>query len=86
MLETRTSPGPASAQIRAAMWTAIPPMSSPVELDLAGVQPGPDSIPSGATAVAAIARAQRIARAGPSKVARNAVPVVLTSRPRKRSS
>jgi len=30
VLDTRTSPGPASAATRAPMWTAMPPMSSPI--------------------------------------------------------
>ena len=40
--ETSTSPGPASAAIRAPMWTASPRMSSPDPLDLARMQAGPD--------------------------------------------
>src|SRR5438552_10313625 len=43
------------------------------------------SIPSGPTP-SRMAQAQRMARAGPSKVARKPSPVVLTSRPRKRVS
>ena len=41
MLETSTSSATASALIRAAIWTAIPPTSSPEELDLPAVQPDP---------------------------------------------
>src|SRR6476620_9884966 len=40
VLDTSTSLGPASALTRAPMCTAIPPMSSPADLALAGVQPG----------------------------------------------
>ena len=43
------------------------------------------SMPSGSTA-SWMARAQRMARAGPSNVARKPSPAVLTSRPRKRAS
>ena len=38
VLDTSTSFAPAFAAIRAAMWTAIPPMSSPIFETLAGVQ------------------------------------------------
>ena len=41
--DTRTSPAPARAAIRAPMWTARPRTSSPDELDLARVQTRPGS-------------------------------------------
>ena len=51
------------------------------QLDLAGVDPTLTSIPIAASS-SRTAAAQRIARAGPSKVARNPSPIVFTSRPR----
>jgi hypothetical protein len=52
-----------------------------VDLELARMQPDPDIDPERVD-VRADPLAQRIARAGPSKVARNPSPVVRISRPR----
>ena len=81
--ETSTSPGPARAAMRAPMLTAIPAIFVVDELALAGVQAGANLEASSRTDVA-IARAHRIARAGPSNAAKNPSPAVSTSRPRKR--
>ena len=51
-----------------------------VESDLAGVQPGPPSMPS-ARFSRTISRAQWTALLGPSKVTRKPSPMVFTSRP-----
>ena len=63
------------------MCTAIPPMSSPADLDLAGVQ-ADTNVEMEVEAASRMAHAQRMARAGPSNVARKPSPVVFTSRPR----
>ena len=86
MLETSTSPGPAWPATRAPMWTAMPGELVAGDLALAGVQAGADLEPEPRDGVRSSACAQRIARAGPSKVARKPSPAVSTSRPRKRAS
>ena len=85
VLDTSTSFGPASALTRAPMCTAIPPMSSPRTSHSPVCNPARPSMPSACTA-SRIAIAQRIARCGPSNIARKPSPDVLTSRPRKRAS
>ncbi len=85
MLDTSTSPGAASDEIRAPIETAIPATfpscssHSPVWI------PARTSIPSGRTA-AAMAVAAWTARAGPSKVAKKPSPAVSSSSPWKRAS
>ena len=66
--------------MRAAMWTAIPPTSSSISSTSPEWRPIRTSKPRERTA-SAIARPHRIARAGPSKVARQPSPSVFTSRP-----
>jgi hypothetical protein len=83
VLETSTCPAPASAETRAAMFTAIPPRSfsnishSPVWT------PARISTPSAPTAWCS-ASAQPTARAGPSNVAMKPSPNDFTSTPRQR--
>jgi hypothetical protein len=84
VLDTRTSPAPASAATRAPMCTAIPPTSASLISHSPVCSPARISMPSDRTS-SAIAHAQRTPRAGPSKAAKIPSPVVLTSRPRKRS-
>jgi hypothetical protein len=60
------------------MWTAIPPTLSPISWHSPVCSPALISIPSGRTP-SRMAQAQRIARAGPSKVAKNPSPAVSTS-------
>ena len=83
MLDTSTSFAPARALTRAPMCTPIPPMSSPRTSHSPVCNPARTSIPSDCTA-SRIAIAQRIARCGPSNIARKPSPEVFTSRPRKR--
>ena len=83
--DTSTSSGPARAEIRAAMLTATPAMSSPIISHSPVCTPARTVRPR-PCARSRIAPAQVTARAGPSKVARNPSPIVLSSRPRKRSS
>ena len=85
MLDTSTSFGPASALTRAPMCTAIPPMSSPRTSHSPVCNPARTSMPSACTA-SRIDMAQRIARCGPSNIARKPSPDVFTSWPRKRLS
>src|SRR5207244_2330179 len=85
VLETSTSPVPANPTTRAAMCTAIPATSSRWISISPVCRPLRTAIPSGRTR-STIAAAQRTARAGPSKVARNPSPVVLISRPRNREN
>ena len=71
--------------MQAPIWTAIPPISSPMISHSPLCRPARtsslcDCIPCGT------AQAQRTARAGPSKAAKNPSPVVLISRPRNRAS
>ena len=74
--ETRISPAPACPSIRAAMCTAIPPMSVPSSLHSPVWMPARISMPSVA-ASARKASAQRMACVGPSNVARWPSPVLL---------
>ena len=84
--EQSTSPAPASALTRAAMWTAMPPTSSPMISHSPVCSPTRTSTPSSATVASTIARAQRSASdGGPSKVTRKESPTVLTSWPPKRA-
>jgi len=85
VLDTSTSFGPASALTRAPMCTPIPPMSSPRTSHSPVCNPARTWMPSACTA-SRIAIAQRIARCGPSNIARKPSPEVFTSRPRKRAS
>ena len=84
MPETRTSPGPAAAATRAPMLTAMPvtfpscSSHSPVWT--------PARTPLGFPSASTTDRAQEIARAGPSKVAKKPSPAVSSSWPRKRAS
>src|SRR5262249_46688406 len=82
VLDTSTSSGPAAARMRAAMWTAMPPTSSPISSHSPVWSPVRTWIPSRRTRWR-IEQAQRIARAGPSNVASTPSPVGFTSRPRK---
>ena len=80
MFDTRTSPAVALAAIRAAMWTAIPPMSSPRRTHSPVCSPLRMSTPiCGMRSASAVAH--RTARVGPSKVASTPSPVSLTNRP-----
>ena len=85
VLETSTSPGPACETIRAPMLTAMPPGFCPRSSHSPVCNPARISSPRSATA-SRTAIAQRIARAGPSKVAKNPSPAVSISRPEKWSS
>src|SRR5437867_1037840 len=85
VLETRISPGPAWAATRAPMCTATPPIFSPTISHSPVCRPARTSSPSSRTE-SLIARAHRIARAGPSKLAKKPSPAVSSSRPRNRSS
>jgi hypothetical protein len=85
VLETRTSLGPASAATRAPVWTAIPAMVPSTSSHSPVWSPARISIPRSRTH-STTAQAQRIARAGPSKLATKPSPVVFTSLPRKRVS
>ena len=78
--ETRTSPASARDETRCARCTAIPPTSSPRTSTSPVWSPARTSRPSWG-APAQMDWAQRMARAGPSNVARMPSPVVLTSRP-----
>ena len=79
--ETSTSEAPAMPPIRAPMLTAIPPTFPAIVSTSPVWRPTRISIPSGFTASTA-AWAQRTARAGPSKEAKNPSPAVSTSLPR----
>ena len=80
MFDTRTSPAFALAAIRAAMWTAIPPMSSPRRTHSPVCSPLRMSRPiCGMRSASAVAH--RTARVGPSNVASTPSPVSLTNRP-----
>jgi len=70
VLETSTSPSLASAATQAPIWTAIPASRSPATSHSPVWTPARISSPSSRTAAIA-APPQRIARAGPSKLARN---------------
>src|SRR4051794_40268294 len=85
VLEVRTSPGPASDITRAAMCTAMPPMSEALSSHSPVWRPARISRPAIRTD-SAMSLAQRTPRAGPSNVARKPSPVCLTSRPPKRES
>ena len=76
----KTSPGPAKAAIRAAMWTAMPPMSSSRSSTSPVWSPARTDSPMPLASPPKL-EANRAARAGPSKVARTPSPVVLTTRP-----
>ena len=83
--ETRTSPAPASAAIRAAAWTANP-RGLPATTSTSPVwAPVRTRSPRSSTA-GSMAAAQRTARAGESNIAIRPSPVVATSRPRWTSS
>ena len=75
-----TSSAPASAQIRAAMWTARPARPSDIRSHSPVWTPARTAMPD-ALAAASIAIAARTARVGPSKIAMTPSPVVLTSSP-----
>jgi hypothetical protein len=78
VLEVTIHPGSAAAMTRAAMWTAMPP-TSPSRSSISPVC-SPARIWTPMPASSSLkAAAQRIARPGPSKVARMPSPVVLTS-------
>jgi len=62
------------------MCTAIPPMSSPRTSQSPVCNPARTSMPSACT-TSRIDMAQRIARCGPSNIARKPSPEVFTSRP-----
>ena len=85
VLDTSTSSGTACAAIRAPVWTAMPPILPPVTSHSPVCTPARTVIPSVRTS-SMIARAQRTARAGPSKLANNPSPAASTSCPRKRVS
>lgn len=78
--DTRTSPGSASAKTRAAMCTAMPPTSSSITSTSPVWRPPRSSSPMARTA-SRRAPALRMARPGPSKVARTPSPVVPYERP-----
>ncbi len=83
--ETSTSPGPAIAATRAPMCTAMPPIFSPITSHSPVWSPARTVMPNERTALT-IAEAHRIARAGPSKLAKSPSPAVSISRPRPRST
>ena len=84
VLDTSTSPRRPARDARADVHGDAAELVAD-HLALARVQPGADSMPSRRTS-SRTARAQRTARAGPSKAARKPSPAVSISRPRKRSS
>ena len=81
--ETTISPAPAWATILAATFTAMPARSSPRRSHSPVWIPARISIPNGSNGIASMARAARIAFAGPSNTARNPSPRVLIARPPK---
>ena len=83
--ETRISPGRACAARRAPMLTAMPVSLSPMTSHSPVCRPGADFETESADGLP-IAWAQRIARIGPSKVAKKPSPAVSISRPRNRPS
>ena len=78
--ETRTSDGPAIPPTRAPMFTAIPP-TFPSIVSTSPVWTPARTSRSSARTASTIACAQRTARAGPSKVAKNPSPAVSISTP-----
>jgi hypothetical protein len=85
VLETSTSSGSACAATRAPMCTAMPTSFSPMMVHSPVWTPVRSLMPNART-VSRVIHAHRMARAGPSKVARNPSPAVSTSRPRNRAS
>ena len=83
--ETSTSPGPAQSATRAPMWTCDAAEVVASALAFAGVDSARSSSPRSASA-STTARAQRIARARPSRVASRPSPRLLIVWPSKRSS
>jgi hypothetical protein len=80
-LETGISDAPASEVTGAPIETASPPTFPSIARHSPVWSPARSSIPSPAT-VSPIARAQRIARTGPSNAAKKPSPAVSSSRPR----
>ena len=83
--ETRTSPADAAADTRAPTFTARPASLSPTRSHSPVWIPARTSRPSSGTR-STISRAHEIARAGPSKLAKNPSPAVSISMPRYRAS
>src|SRR5438093_8036551 len=81
VLEPKTSSGPANAATRAPMCSAMPPSLSPSTSHSPVCKPARIVTPASRTA-SLIEHAQRMARAGPSNVARKPSPAVSISRPR----
>jgi hypothetical protein len=79
--ETSTSEGPAIAPTRAPIITAIPPTFSSIASTSPVCSPARTGSPIACSA-STVASAQRTARLGPSKVAKNPSPAVSISRPR----